>query len=75
MVESFKPGYKGGGGRAGGMGMQPRKIRTERLRRDYGRAASSPRRRDAVGLVETNEESSNSKKRKRKNSGRGEAKK
>lgn len=68
MVESFKPEYKGSGRReASGRDedAQLGKIRTGRLRRDYDRSVLSSRR-DAVGLVETNEGSSNSKRKRRR---------
>lgn len=69
MVESFKPEYKGiaGEGEASGRDedAQLGKIRTGRLRRDYDRSVLSSRR-DAVGLVETNEGSSNSKRKRRR---------
>lgn len=60
MLESFKLEYKGEDDEAG---MQPRKIRTERLRQEYGRSFLA--RREAVGLAKTNEGSSNSMKRSR----------
>lgn len=76
MIEErfFKPEYKDDGrndaSERGGRehNRAGERIQTERLRQDYGRGVLT--RRDAVGLEETNEGSSNSRRKKRRKSAR-----
>lgn len=83
MVESFKPEYKGnrkkGGIRRLGGGCIAREDSNGKIKTETIVAQCSFVRKDAVGLVETNEGSSNSKRKRmrerrkmRKNKGKGE---